>query len=81
MYCPRPLDVYHGLNEQHRIVFQDPDVHPPGQKPVLKDVVTLCLHVSDEYYRLAERGYDGLVIGAESHLRPIHTYHAVPLPC
>jgi hypothetical protein len=41
--------VSHGLNEQYRIVFQDADVHPPGQKPVLKAVERLCLHVSDEY--------------------------------
>jgi hypothetical protein len=44
MYWPRPLDVSRSLNEQHRTVFQDADVEPPGQKPVLKAAETLCLH-------------------------------------
>ena len=68
MYWPGPLDVSRGLNEQHRIVFQDADVHPPGQKLVLKADKTQCLHINGECRRLAERGYDSLVIGAVSHL-------------
>ena len=43
MYWPGPLNVSRGLNEQYRILFQDSDVPPPGQKPVLKAVETLCL--------------------------------------
>ena len=44
MYWPGPLDVSRGLNGQHCTVFQDADVHPPGQKQVIKAAETICVH-------------------------------------